>query len=163
MTTPSPHLPHPTPAFRFLAAHWGLGRVLGEHLNPLLEQTNDLELRAFLILSAIARGTTYPSDLADRLSLPRDTTSRTLGTLLKKGLIAKQIDPDDSRRIRLSVTPPGDALLHEARRTLEGALEPLLQRFEPAALETFLTTTETLKTQLAESLGDQRVAPVSSR
>lgn len=152
-----------TPALRLLTAHWSLGRALGEHLNPLLAQHYGLELRAYLILSGVARGVTYPSDLADRFGLPRDTTSRALQTLLKKGLITKRIDPDDSRRIQQNVTPAGEALLAEVRATLETLLEPLLQDFEPEALEIFFRTSETLKAQLTERLGKSRDSVIQSR
>ena len=149
-------LPQPSPALRFLTAHWALSRALGEHLNPLLAHSYGLELRTYLILSGIARGIAYPSDLAARLNLPRDTTSRALQTLLKKGLITKHIDPDDSRRIQQSVTPAGDALLAEVRATLESILEPLLHELEPGALEHFFTTTETLRAQLTERPSEPR-------
>lgn len=152
-----------TPALRFLTAHWGLGRALAEHLEPLLTRTYDLELRAYLVLSSVSRGIVYPSDLADRLSLPRDTTSRLLQILLKKGLITKRIDPDDSRRIQQSVTLAGETLLREARATLETILEPLLDDLGADSLEHFLTTTETLRSQIAQTLGERCAASIPTR
>ncbi len=152
--------PPPSLSLRFLTTHWGLSRALGEHLSPRLVAAHGLELRAYLILGAIDRGVIYPSDLALRLGLPRDATSRLLHPLLKQNLITRQIDPDDSRRVRLNVTADGVDLLGRVRATLEGELEPLLRELDEAALEQFLNTTETLRHNLSARPGDVRAPTI---
>lgn len=154
-----------SPALRFLAAHWRIGRVLAEHLNPLLSRTYGLELRDYLVLSTVHKGISYPTELAERLKLPKDMTSRTLQTLLRGGYLERTIDVHDSRRTRLTVTDSGRTLLTQVVTTLEHALEPLLGGLETDAREQLpheqlpqeqlLSTVETFTDQLQHQLGER--------
>ncbi len=119
-------------------------------MNPLLETTHGLSYRDFLVLAAISRGVQYPTELADRLRLPKDTTSRILQTLLQAGLIERAIDTSDSRRTRLETTLAGTTLHAEVRGSIEGLLEPFLAGLGDAQ-EQFLGLLETLSDQLTAS------------
>jgi len=50
------------------------------------------------------------SALAERLFLDKSTTSRVVGTLVKKGYVEQRADAEDGRAITLSATRPGRAL-----------------------------------------------------
>lgn len=148
---PPPDTPSPTAAAsRFFAAHWRIGRTVHDYVNPLLEQTHGLSYRDFLVLAAISRGVRYPTEVAERLRLPKDTTSRILQTLLQAGLVERAIDTQDSRRTRLETTPAGLTLHNEVRGSIEGLLEPFLAGLGDAQ-EQFLELLETLSDQLAAS------------
>ena len=148
---PPPDTPPPTSsASRFFAAHWRIGRAVHDYVNPLLEQTHGLSYRDFLVLAAISKGVRYPTELAERLKLPKDTTSRILQTLLHAGLIERAIDAHDSRRTRLETTPAGHTLHAEVRRSIEGLLEPFLAGLGDAQ-EQFLGLLERLSDQLTAS------------
>lgn len=141
-------------ASRFFVAHWRIGRAIYEHMNPLLEKTYGLNYRDFLVLAAIGRGVHYPTELAERLKLPRDMTSRVLQTLLRAGFVERAIDAHDSRRTRLEVTPTGKELHAAVQKSVEGFLEPLLAQLGEGRSEQFLTLLETLNDLLSQAIGE---------
>ena len=148
---PPPDTPPPTSAAsRFFVAHWRIGRAVHSYVNPLLEETHGLSYRDFLVLAAVIKGVRYPTELAERLKLPKDTTSRILQTLLQAGLVGRTIDPHDSRRTRLEATALGKKLHTEVRGSIEGLLEPFLTGLGDAQ-DQFLNLLETLSDQLTAS------------
>ncbi len=75
----------------------------------------DLEASAYPLLAHIAdhpgiRG----SDLAAHFGVGRATISRQLSRLHALGLVAREVDPDDSRGQLITLTPDGEARLHAA-------------------------------------------------
>ena len=136
-------------ASRFFVAHWRIGRAVHEYVSPLLEQTHGLSYRDFLVLTAVMREVHYPTELSEKLKLPKDTISRIVQTLLQAELLARTIDPDDSRRTRLGATPSGQKLHAEVKKSIEGLLEPLLEGLGWAQREQFLGLLETLSDRLA--------------
>ncbi len=147
-----PDTPPPSSAAsRFFAAHWRIGRAVHDYVNPLLETTHGLSYRDFLVLTAVTKGVRYPTELAERLRLPKDTTSRILQTLLQAGLVERAIDTVDSRRTRLEATPTGQTLHAEVKQSVEEMLGPLLESLGSARQEQFLALLETLSDQLTAS------------
>ncbi len=47
------------------------------------------------------------TELADALALDKSTLSRTLDSLVRDGLVEREPDPDNRRRLRLAYTPAG--------------------------------------------------------
>ncbi|GGO39873.1 hypothetical protein [Deinococcus humi] len=72
---------------------------------PVLASHFDLDSPRFNVLQSIGSGYSYPEALAVHLHLPPTLLSRYLDQLHKQNLIERQIDPMDSCRIRLSLTP----------------------------------------------------------
>lgn len=143
--------PQPSPTNRFLTAHWRIGRAFNEYLNGLLLERYDLNLKDFLVLAAIDRGAAYPSEVSERLKLPRDMTSRILQTLLKAGLVTRSIDEQDSRRTRLRATEAGRVLHQDVHSELEKLLGPLLAQLGTGG-EPFLNALDTLNELLSQTL-----------
>ena len=54
------------------------------------------------------------SDLASRSLTDQSTMSIVVGRLVERGLVAREQVEDDRRRMRLSLTPEGEALLSQA-------------------------------------------------
>lgn len=146
--------PKSSDASRFFVAHWRIGRALYEYMNPLLEEKYGLNYKDFLVLATIDKGVHYPTELAERLKLPKDMTSRVLQTLLKAGLVERAIDAQDSRRTRLETTLKGQELHTEVHKSVEGLLEPLLAQLGESQSEQFLTSLETLNDLLTRALGE---------
>lgn len=138
-------------ASRFFVAHWRIGRAIHEYVNPLLEETHGLSYRDFLVLSAVVRGVHYPTELSEKLKLPKDAMSRIVQTLLQAELLERTIDLDDSRRTRLEATPTGQTLHAEVKQSVEEMLGPLLESLGSARQEQFLELLETLSDQLTAS------------
>jgi DNA-binding MarR family transcriptional regulator len=59
--------------------------------------------------------------LADHAATDPMMTSQVLRTLAGRGLVTREVDPDDSRALRLAVTEPGSRLALEAIRVVEAA------------------------------------------
>jgi DNA-binding MarR family transcriptional regulator len=81
-------------------------------------------------------------DLADRLNLEKSSVSRMAAELERRGLIARERDPDNRRFYRLRVTPEGRALHARMRGTFH-------QRYTDWVAELTGTEREALLTGLA--------------
>ncbi|MPY66867.1 MarR family transcriptional regulator [Deinococcus sp. SDU3-2] len=117
---------------------WHFNRKLKQDINPLLAEKHDLDTRRFFVLRGIQTGATYPKVLAERLELPPTLLSRYLDGLARQGLIARQLDPDDSRRTRLSLTPVGEAALAATVQSVHALVSTRLSRLDPDTLATVL-------------------------
>ena len=69
--------------------------------------------------------------LADRLFLDKSTTSRVVGTLVKKGYVEQGPDPQDGRAIALSATRKGRSLCGRITGDLVDQQKQLLQDLDP--------------------------------
>ena len=59
-----------------------------------------------------------PSDLADRMSVPRSSVAVILRSLEKKGWLTRNTDPTNRRSVRVRITPAGREKADEARAWL---------------------------------------------
>jgi DNA-binding MarR family transcriptional regulator len=57
-----------------------------------------------------------PSQLAERERITPPSMNRTLNTLEEAGLVVRSPDPDDARKVIVTITPAGDSLIAETRR-----------------------------------------------
>jgi len=107
----------------------------GTHSPSLAHLANDLRLACMRIsrrvrfestqlvaphqLSVMARledNALTPRDLAAIECVSPPSMTRTVAALVESGLVARQDDPLDGRRVFLSLTPPGRLALKETRR-----------------------------------------------
>ena len=119
---PSPSHP-PTP--RGVDERDALERHVAELTLPLMWSLRQDATRAFeplglrpirvLLLELVARGFTYPKDLAELLETVPTAVSNMLSELESRDLIRRSPDPDDGRRIRLELTQRGHDVLAEVR------------------------------------------------
>ena len=68
------------------------------------------------VLFRLESGPATPSQLAERERITPPSMNRTLNTLEELGLIARRPDPDDARKVIVTITPAGQELIHETRR-----------------------------------------------
>lgn len=111
---------------RLLARFYRATHALNADLNASLESEYGLELRDFMVLNNISKGHRYPSDIARHLHASKFAVSRVLQRLLDRGLVEREIDSLDSRRVRLEATPAGAELRTQAMKTMRVRLTPLL-------------------------------------
>jgi MarR family transcriptional regulator, 2-MHQ and catechol-resistance regulon repressor len=71
------------------------------------------------------------SSLAQRLFLDKSTTSRVVGTLVKKGYVEQRADADDGRATALLATPGGRRLHKRITADLVAQQKELLQDLDP--------------------------------
>jgi DNA-binding MarR family transcriptional regulator len=94
-------------------------------------------------MQAIVTGADNATELGRRLSVSKQAAAKTIQTLLDRGYIERTVDPEDSRRKRLQVTPRGFAMIRRG----EAIFDELRSRWETrigkdqfALLEEQLTT-----------------------
>lgn len=129
---------------RFLRALWQLNRRLKQGVAPVLAAQHDLDLRRYLVLQAIRGGQSYPKQLAQALDFPPTLLSRYLEQLTRAGLLERALDPDDSRRIRLSLTAAGEAAVAGASHAIRRSTSERLRQLDPAQLAALLGAIERL-------------------
>ncbi|ULH15750.1 MarR family transcriptional regulator [Deinococcus sp. KNUC1210] len=120
---------------RFLRGIWRFNQALGQVLKPKLEQQYGIDTKEYYLLHSIARGAVYPKMLADTLHLPFSLVSRHLDTLSKAGLLSRQLDPEDSRRVRLTLTPLGEEVLQGVRDVVHRSASERLRGLDSAGLD----------------------------
>lgn len=82
-------------------------------------------------------------DLSSRIQLHPSTVVGVVDRLEAKGLVARKPDPEDRRRVRLSLTPAGRALRRKVPHPAQGRLLHALQQMpekEVSGIQTSLAT-----------------------
>ncbi len=146
MTVSSPIRPTRSDTERLLSGIWSLSRMIGQDIDPLLQEQHGIDMRAYGLLKMI-QGSAYPKDLAQKLKLPGSLVSRHLDQLQTLGLIERHIDEKDSRRIRLALTARGQEVTHAASEGLHHSVSARLAHLSPEARAQFLDTLEGLTRQ----------------
>ena len=78
------------------------------------------------------------SEIAQVLGMHPSTLTGVLARLEARGLIDREIDPDDRRRSRFTLTAAGKKVDRERRGTVEAATRRALLRLEGSAVESML-------------------------
>ena len=115
---------------------------------PLMWTMRQDALRAFeslgirpikaLLLELIERGLQHPKDLSDMLDTVPPTISAMLAELEERGFIERHIDPQDRRRVRLTLTHEGQVLRHKMREQWLEAGRQRLAKLSSAELKTLV-------------------------
>jgi DNA-binding MarR family transcriptional regulator len=87
---------------------------LAEPLLISLWRSSGLTLTQMRILHALARQTTSAGDLARTVGVKASSLTRLLDRLEERGLVVRQVDPDDRRRLSVSITTAGRDFLNRA-------------------------------------------------
>lgn len=86
----------------------------------------------------------HPAALAERLMIPKPTMTAYLKRLEAAGLVRREIDPDDLRRHRLSVTAAGKKLAQRSLSLLSEAFGKRLARLSATQRATLAELLETM-------------------
>lgn len=86
-----------------------------EKRHELLFAPYDVSFQVFRTLSYLLLhgGSATPSQIADDLMILRQSMTNILDALEKRGLVCREIDPEDRRRIRVKLLPEGEELSAE--------------------------------------------------
>ncbi|WAL67829.1 MarR family transcriptional regulator [Amycolatopsis cynarae] len=93
-------------------------------------------------MRAIDAGASSASELGRRMSITKQSAAKIIETLLDRGYIRREPDPEDARRKRLSVTPLGHEVMREGERVfnlLRSRFQRRIGKSELAELEQHLT------------------------
>ncbi|GEM47301.1 MarR family winged helix-turn-helix transcriptional regulator [Deinococcus cellulosilyticus] len=141
--------------FDFLKTHQELGQALGSRMTQRLEQEHNLQLKDLIIAREIHHGARYPSEIADRLRIPRDMVSRSIDRLMQIGTISREIDPKDSRRTILTINPEGEEKRLQVQKTIYNTVHPLVSGLTEDELSTFIS----LMRKLLDSIYEKERTP----
>jgi DNA-binding MarR family transcriptional regulator len=91
-----------------------------------------------MLLSTLDRtGSASAADLARALHLTPQAMTTQLKPLEERGLIAREVDSDNRRRLSLALSPAGRALLVEVRETTDAVDIEISSIFTPSELKQF--------------------------
>ena len=129
--------------------HMLLVEELCDYSLQLMRTLRQEALRAFeplgirplqaLVLELVAHEVRHPKDLADALDLVPPAVSTLLAELEGRGLIVRQIDPNDRRRVQLTLTPDGESMREEIKDAWFNHSAKLLDKLSPEDIGALIT------------------------
>jgi DNA-binding MarR family transcriptional regulator len=137
-------------ASNVLDAWWTFAQVMKRNVAPMLEREHQMDFGDFMVLNTIDRGANYPGLLCERASISPSGVSRMLETLTKRDLVLRSLDTEDSRRIKLEITPKGFEVLNATRGTMLRLVERSLFTLPKEQVKGFVDTL----THLAATMGE---------
>lgn len=131
-----------------MEAFWGFGQLMRQQIIPSVVGEHGLDFKDFITLTSISEGAVYPKNICERLSTNASDVSRILETLSKGGFIKRELDTEDSRRVLVSLTPTGTAVLKTAR----DRIQQLISEAESALSSDDLEQTTLTLTRLQQTI-----------
>jgi DNA-binding MarR family transcriptional regulator len=128
------------PTTNVLDAWWSFGQVMKRHVVPMLEREHQMDFGDFMVLNTIDRGANYPGLICERASISPSGVSRMLETLTKRDLVRRSLDTEDSRRVKLEITPKGIEVLDATRSTMARLVERGLVTLPQEQVKAFIDT-----------------------
>jgi DNA-binding MarR family transcriptional regulator len=117
--------------YRLLKLH----ALSGAPVIRLLEGRYGIARREWRLIGLLAaRGALSPSALASEAQLDRPCTSRAIGGLVAKGLLAREPLPGDARRARVALTDAGQRLHDEVFPQVAALNQAVLDGVDDAAV-----------------------------
>lgn len=106
----------------------GFGLIAGRTIARLAKLVEvaiaplELSLPQYRLLALLVDGAAVSSTLAARLTVKPPTVTAVVDGLVSRGLVTRQVDPRDRRRLPLALTPEGTALIEQANASVGAAL-----------------------------------------
>jgi DNA-binding MarR family transcriptional regulator len=146
MKKPPPTIPSDGPdgplTGEFMETWWRLGQAMKREIVPILEQHHGADFFDFMVMNCIDEGNIYPGQIAETCVVQASKISRVLDDLTKRGLVQRTIDPIDSRRIRLELTPEGMKVLGEVHQTVGHLLAPAFTEIGKPEVQRIIRTVQ---------------------
>jgi DNA-binding MarR family transcriptional regulator len=145
------HAPLPLPpALALLQTVWRLNHAI-ERASSRMEARLGVTAQQRFVLRCVGR---FPGitagQLASLLLVDRGTVSAALNRLERKGLLTRQADPRDRRRVALGLTPRGHALDRPQDGTVEDAAARALASLPPEVMRAAEEALATLAARVDE-------------
>jgi MarR family transcriptional regulator, transcriptional regulator for hemolysin len=126
----------PTTGFLLVRVAEAIDRRFSVRLRPLQLKPRQLHVLRYLN----AAGTISQTELADGISVDAANLIESLDQLEADGLIRREIDANDRRRRRITLTPAGLRKLRAGLRAAERADHDVLGTLEPHELDSLRAT-----------------------
>jgi DNA-binding MarR family transcriptional regulator len=145
-----------------MEAFWGFGQIMRHHVIPSVVGEYGLDFKDFLTLASIHDGAHYPKFICERLMTNPSDVSRTLETLSKGGFVKRELDEQDSRRVRLTLTEHGESVLRLARERIQLVLTFAEGTLSDEEVERFSATLVHLQQVIGARVTELGLNPPSS-
>lgn len=110
------------------------------------EGFDDVPRNGPFVLGALARGEVSAVELSRWMGLSKQAVSQLLDTLVLRGYVTREVNPDDRRRLSLALTERGRAAAEVTRDEVEAVDEELRRRLTPDELAGFCAGLLALRT-----------------
>jgi len=110
----------------------------------------DMPRNGSFVLGGLVNHGGSPSDFIHRLGITKQAAGQLIDTLVLRGYLERQTNPDDRRRMVISVTERGTAAAGVVRTGVEAIDAELKRRLSPAELQGLRTGLATLS-----AMGDE--------
>jgi len=125
----------------------GLGRFVG----GAMRRKSNLSMAQLKVLYFISRNPgTSLSQAADDLSVTRASASDLIDRLVKRGYVCRVEDPQERRKVLLSLTTQGQLSLDEASQFAQASLTDKLEGIELASIDRVIAGLQPLKNAFTE-------------
>jgi DNA-binding MarR family transcriptional regulator len=141
-------------AHKLLEAWWTFGQIMRQQIIPSVVGKHGLEFRDFLTLTSINEGDHFPKMICKRLVTTPSDVSRILDKLEESGFVKRELDTEDSRRIKASLTKAGVQVLEDARENVEHVMVTASGTLGDDELEHFTDTMMLIATGAREMFKD---------
>ncbi len=132
--------PRASRAHQLMETFWGFGQLMRQHIIPSVVGEHGLDFKDFITLISIKEGAHYPKFICERLLTSPSDVSRTLEMLSKRGLIRRELDDHDSRRVRVTLTAQGTDILRQSKLRIQELLSFAEGTLEETELERLSVT-----------------------
>lgn len=133
MTAADPTYPLP-PALQFLQVLWRLNHAMEGCSGRMVRALGLTAQQRFVLRAVGAYPGINPGALAGLLQLDPGTVSATLRRLEARGLLLRERDPDDARRVTIRLSAAGRRFDAPTTGTVEAAAAAVLEQTSPAAM-----------------------------
>ncbi len=115
----------------------GARRTYGTAIRQALDEAgyDDMPRDGSYVVSGIARTGAPLSDIITALGASKQAAGQLVDSLVLRGYLARAVDPDDRRRLTISLTARGEAAAGTIRAAVEGVDAEVAGRVGAAAME----------------------------
>ena len=138
----------------FVRALGDLQRGLALKVKPWMEAALGIDLRLFILLKRIQGGCAHPGELAKGSMETPSQVTRQVDKLQGLGLVERTLDREDSRRIRLALTPRAKSLLDEVDAAFVRLLAPAFDSIDAGDRRSMVAGLQTLSGAIQSGRAD---------
>jgi DNA-binding MarR family transcriptional regulator len=113
-------------------------------------ECDDMPRNGVYVIGSIARSGAPLGRIIRELAISKQAAGQLVDTLVLRGYLVREVDPEDRRRLTLTLTERGSAAAAASRSAVERIDAELLSRVGPAAIRQTLATLHAL-IQLGEA------------
>ena len=116
-----------------LLVHNKLNEALGKALKPF-----EVSLQQFNVLRILRGRKGVPANLStlnERMVSKMSNTTRLVDKLLQKGYVKRSVCESNRRKVEITITPSGEAVLKKMDKTVRSTEEALVKNFTVEELE----------------------------